>query len=491
MAAPTYDRAVFATLQSRLVDQWPQMTMRAVEGDSRTLIVLSSLSIDVPDHLVPLITAYEERYLCYVLILAKARNVRVVYITSQPVLPRLVHYYLDLIPGLDADDLRRRLTVVSVGDPSRRPLTEKVLERPLLIARLRELVRGSKDALLVPFMTTELEARLSVGIEVPLYGTDPALRRLGSKSGSRQVFTAAGVALPYGHENVRTLDDVVAAVEDVVAHTNATQLVVKTDESVSGFGNALVSLPPGVPIERAVRDLQPEDPDLDAEAFLALLASSGGIVEQRVTARHVHSPSVQLRCSPLGEVEVLSTHDQVLEGPHGQTYVGCRFPADPRYAGLLVEPAMAIGKTLAARGVIGRFGVDFVVTSDDKATWQPYAIEINLRNGGTTHPMITLQALTDGSFDADTGSFLGKHYVATDHLADPSFARLTPDDLLDVAERHRWGWDAETKTGVALHMVSAIAAAGVVGLTAVGDSAAEAQHRYDQVRSTLLAAAAG
>ena len=36
--------------------------------------------------------------------------------------------------------------------------------------------------------------------------------------------------------------------------------------------------------------------------------------------------------SPAGQVDIMSTHDQVLGGPHGQTYFGCHFPADQEYA---------------------------------------------------------------------------------------------------------------------------------------------------------------
>jgi hypothetical protein len=235
--------------------------------------------------------------------------------------------------------------------------------------------------------------------------------------------------------------------------------------------------------------LRPEQPGITADGFLAMLEASGGIVEERVIGRRVTSPSVQLRSSPLGEVEVLSTHDQVLGGANGQSYLGCRFPADPAYAQSLVAPALAVGTALADQGVIGRFAVDFVTAEDENGTWHPYAVEINLRNGGTTHPMLTLQALTDGSYDVASGSLLGKHYVATDHLEDPLFARLTPDDLLDVAEEHGLGWDPETGTGIAFHMASAIAVAGVVGVTSIGNSSAQADALYDGAKRALRNAA--
>ena len=114
-----------------------------------------------------------------------------------------------------------------------------------------------------------------------------------------------------------------------------------------------------------------------------------GIVEERIEGEEFHSPSVQLRASPLKDVEVLSTHDQILGGATGQEFLGCRFPAHRDYGWLIAGLGERIGSRLAQQGVIGRFGVDFVVVRRN-GEWLPYAIEVNLRNGGTTHPMLTL-----------------------------------------------------------------------------------------------------
>lgn len=122
-------------------------------------------------------------------------------------------------------------------------------------------------------------------------------------------------------------------------------------------------------------------------------------------------------------MEDLSTHDQVLGGTKGQTFLGCRFPADGAYGPRVANLGERIGKVLAEQGVIGRFGIDFVVVRDGDE-WFPYAIEINLRNGGTTHPMLTMQALTDGEFDPHVCQFVttqgNRFYVATDHLESPT-----------------------------------------------------------------------
>jgi len=140
---------------------------------------------------------------------------------------------------------------------------------------------------------------------------------------------------------------------------------------------------------------------------LATLDDEGGIVEELIEGTDFRSPSVQLRVSPAGQVDIMSTHDQVLGGPHGQTYFGCHFPADEEYAALLATEGLKVGRRLAREGVIGRAAVDFVAVRGGDG-WQTYALEINLRSGGTTHPLFALTTLTDGVYDPLAGEWRNK-----------------------------------------------------------------------------------
>ena len=205
----------------------------------------------------------------------------------------------------------------------------------------------------------------------------------------------------------------------------------------------------------------------------------------------IRSPSVQLRVTPLGEVELLSTHDQLLGGPSGQTYLGCRFPADFGYAREITQRGGQDRGAAGAEGVLGRFAMDFVVVRDRQDTWTPYAIELNLRKGGTTHPFLTLQFLTDGTYDPGTALFTApsgreKHLVATDHLEDELLRGLTIDDLFDIAVRHKLHFDQARQTGVVFHMMGALAELGRVGLTAVGDSRDQADATFRRAERVLL-----
>jgi hypothetical protein len=278
-----------------------------------------------------------------------------------------------------------------------------------------------------------------------------------------------------------------------------TSAIVKLDEGVSGAGNALVDLAglpsPGSSTERddiwrRVRAMQLESPDTPFDVYVAKFAE-GGIVEERIVGSEVRSPSVQLRALPDGQVEVLSTHDQMLGGASGQSYLGCVFPAAPAYARSITHHAEVIGRRLAATGALGRFAVDFVVVRDGSGTWAPFAIELNLRRGGTTHPFLTLQFLTDGRYEPSTALFLTprgheKHLMATDHLESDLLRGLVPADLFDIVARHGLQFDQSRQEGLVFHMISSLTEHGRVGMTAVGDTPGEAERRYRQAERVLL-----
>jgi hypothetical protein len=358
---------------------------------------------------------------------------------------------------------------------------------------------------LVPYNVTAFERDVALALGIPLYGADPRFFDLGTKTGCRNLFAEEGIRHPAGFEDLHSVDDVVRALVDLRAmRPTAGQALVKLNEGVSGEGNALVDLEDlpnsGSTDERRlllerVERMNFEKPDMPFDSYIAKLAERGGIVEERITGVEVRSPSVQLRVTPAGDVELLSTHDQILGGPRMQSYLGCRFPADYAYARDISADAHVVGLRLAKEGVIGRFAIDFVVVRDPSGSWTPYAIELNLRKGGTTHPFLTLQFLTDGKYDPDTALFMTpfgreKYLVATDHLESSSLCGLSLDDLFDIVARHGLHFDQARQTGVVFHMISCLTEHGRVGLTAVGDSPADADAVYLKAERILLAEAA-
>ena len=486
------DRAQrFAELQQRLAGA---VAAADADREQSAIVVVPSRRVDKWHESPAETRAYEERLLCMTLLLRRP-NLHLVYVTSEPVAPALVEHWLSLVPS----GARARLTLLSANDPSARPLAGKLLARPLLLHRIRRALPDRELAHLVPYSPVAADCELALALGIPLYGADPRHARFGTKSGCRELFASVGIAHPLGVENVTSLAGAVEAVAQIRARKPAVaELVVKLNEGVSGDGNAIVDvrgLPrPGAAaepaaIERRLRAMAFESEHAAFAQYLARVEAHGAIVEERIIGRELRSPSVQLDVLPCGAVEIAATHDQLLGGPSGQSFLGCRFPADPAYAAAITVEALVVGARLAREGVIGRFAIDFVVVRDEAGAWQQYAIEINLRKGGTTHPLLTLTLLTGGRYDRQRACFEvagdgPRHLVATDHLTLAPHAAT--ELLLDAMASRGLGFDRTAGTGVVLHMLSSAGPAGRVGLTAIGRSPEQAARLYERAAAALV-----
>ena len=194
-------------------------------------------------------------------------------------------------------------------------------------------------------------------------------------------------------------------------------------------------------------------------------------------------------------VRMLSTHEQIL---NGLVFIGCQMPALDTYRSILVDYGMKIGDQLAQRGVIGHFSVDFLairkVRNDDSKVseeWDIVAVEINLRQGGTTHPHAAMEILVgggdidkvDGTFKTKEGS-ISRYYVATDSFKDALLTNLTDADIIRAIENEddpnarRLHWDRDRMTGTVFHLFKGLSE-GRIGFTSIGASEEEAKRLFD------------
>ncbi len=485
--------AEFQRLKPHLLEVWNALTMQ--DEAAHTSVVVPSMTLDQSE-LRKLAGAsfYEERLL-FLLIRLRNPRARVVYVTSQPVHPMILDYYFQLLAGIPASHARARLTLLCAYDASPRSLTEKILERPRLIERIREGIHDRSRAYLTVFNSTPLERKLAVLLGIPLNGADPDLAHLGTKSGSRKVFREAGVPLPEGFEDLQSQDDIEEALIELAARRpGIRRAVVKLNDSFSGEGNAIFRYPEAegrAAIREALRRIELPVPEETFESYCDKFSRMCGIVEEFIEAPEKVSPSAQLRISPSGAVLPISTHDQILGGPSDQVFLGCSFPAREEYRQRILEAAMRIGEVLVPHGVVSRFAIDFLLWRDDPAQeWNMAALEINLRMGGTTHPYLALQFLTGGQLNRETGLFyspagLAKYYRATDNLRSDSYRGLLPEDVIDILTENRLHYSHGTDSGVLFHLIGAVSEFGKLGLTAIGNSREEADALYFKTLEVL------
>ena len=491
-ASATVRTTVASELQTGVEAGWGEIDADG-SGDQR-VVVLPSMTIPLPPEMVafvaPILRTHEERLLCF-LPMVRQRSTQLIYLSSVAVPPAAVDYWLGLVPGLDLAEARGRLTMLSLDDASPRPLAEKVLDRADVLARVRAMVAGARAAYLLPSHANEPDFQVASRIGIPMYGVAPALmKRFASKSGARAVFAACGVPHPAGVAGVRTVDEVVAAIRSLrAAGRPATDMVLKRDLGGGGHLNAILRTADASDDElrdRVLR-LEPDDPKLSVDFFLKLLASAGGVVEERLTGAELRSPSAMLRITPQARVEVIATHDQVLGGNTKQSYIGCRFPAHGEYATIIARLALAIGRHMADAGVVGHVGIDFICRRDGDR-WEAFAIEINPRMTGTMHHAYTLRTLTRGEYDSDTGLFITRdgsprYYVGSDEVRARPGAE--PGQVVDQFQNSELAWDAADEVGVVLHTLSAIAVTGSVGVTAIGSTIEQATSLHDRAARML------
>lgn len=494
---------IFRELQNQLRYRWQQADI--LEQDDNDILVVPSFSIDQQvGQKVAGFLHYEERLL-FTLIRLRNPKTRLIYLTAQPLSPMIIDYYLQLLPGIPFSHARDRLMLLSTYDNSFKPLTQKILERPRLVERIRRALRPGK-AFIVCFNSTVLEQELSLQLNIPLFAVSPELLYWGSKSGSREIFAQCGIPHPDGSKLVHTVEDIIKEISQLwERQPHLKRMVIKLNEGFSGEGNAVLglkSIQEVAPdkatsaermavIEKHLKNLNFQSEQETWETFSRRIPDLGAIVEAFIEGEQKRSPSVQGFISPTGEVKILSTHDQILGGLDKQIYQGCRFPADGGYRLQLQDLGLKVGNALAKRGAMERFGVDFIaVCQPDGAHWDLQAIEINLRKGGTTHPFMTLKLLTNGTYNYETGLFYSqpdreKYYIASDNLQKPQYKGLLPDDLMDIIAAHRLHFDSSTKTGTVFHLMGALSEFGKLGLTCIGNSWEEAEAIYQQVESVL------
>ncbi|MFZ5478837.1 MAG: peptide ligase PGM1-related protein [Myxococcota bacterium] len=489
--------AAFHKIQERLPDLF-----RRVTSDRRaeqTVVVVPSLSLD-PQELAKVtgVHHYEERML-YMLMLLRRPRTRVVYVTSQELDPIVVDYFLHLLTGMPSSHARERLHLFYCSDASKLPLTAKILARPRLLERIRQAIGDPAQCHLTCFNSSPIERTLAVQLNIPLYANDPSLYNLGTKSGCREVFREAGVLFPDGFENLRDAEDISRALASLKARKPAMRrAVVKLNDGFSGEGNALFYFDGcDVTKENEIRawvrerlhQLRFEAPGETWERFHAKYQQMQGVVEEFVEGAQKRSPSAQNRVNAAGKAMAISTHDQVLGGPSGQVFLGCTFPADDEYRLEVQRAGLQIAEVLAKKGVLGRFATDFVSVKEGDA-WRHFAIEVNLRKGGTTHPFLTLRFLTDGSYDVETGHFYSqsgraKYYYGSDSVQSDAYRGLGPHDLVDIAVMHELHFHGNTERGVVFHLIGALSEFGKLGMVCIGDNRQQAEFLYRKTRSVL------
>ena len=424
------------------------------------------------------VQALEERFL-FLLFLLRQPRLQVIYVTGRPVPEAIVEYYLGAAAGRHpAAGARAGCTWWRPTTARRAPLAAKLLERPRVLAQVRALIPDPARCHLVPYTTSDARARPRAGAR------DPAVRRRPASAPVRHEDRlpapvrgrrGRAPARPRGparrRRRRRRRSPTMRAAKPTRRERHRQAQRGRRGTRQRGRRPARPARHPAPPTSppscaAASRRWPSSIPTSSLGAYLAQL---GRRRRDRRGARGRHGDAQPERAA--------AGH----AAGRGRAAVDAR-PAARRPERSELPRLPVPGRLRLRAGDQPRGGEDrrrprraracsagSPSTSSSCATrdgtWTPYAIELNLRKGGTTHPFLTLQFLTDGRYDPATALFTApsgreKHLVATDHLESELLRGLTVDDLFDIAVRNRLHFDQARQTGVVFHMMSALTELG-------------------------------
>jgi hypothetical protein len=454
----------FATQYDLIFSNW---------NAAKTVIIIPSLTLDSDIlHKIKGVNYYEERMLC-MLMLLRMPHTQVVFISSLSIDPIIVDYYLHLLPGITSYHAKQRAVLLSCYDASKKSLTQKILDRPRLIERIRKSIPAGHLVHLACFNVTAAERKLAVALNAPVYGCDPDLEYLGNKSNGRKIFRSVGLRVADGYENLHTEAEIVRALAAIKQKDKRLEkAVVKINEGFSGEGNAIFSYR-DAPVEEGLESwIKLELPvslkivagGVSYTDFLLKFEKLGGIAEAFIEGVIKGTPSVQCRITPTGSIDIISTHDQITGGESGQVFLGATFPAHETYAMEIGKMGLEVSEKLMDYGVLGRFSIDFISVQDSdkwKGKYNPNSGEYFTRNG------------------------LQRFYTCTDNLQRDCYKGLTPHDLIEIATCNGLMYNASSQEGVMFHLISALSQYGKIGLLCIGATRENAEFFFNKTIAVL------
>ena len=205
-------------------------------------------------------------------------------------------------------------------------------------------------------------------------------------------------------------------------------------------------------VRQRLRDMQLESPDTPYDVVRQQVRRGRRSSRSGSSARRCAARACSCGCCPAAAVELLSTHDQLLGGASGQSYLGCVFPADPGYARLITQHAETIGAPARGDGrprpVRGR------LRGGPRRRGRLDAVRDRAEPAqGRHHPPVPDPAVPHrrplrprhALFLTPRGH--EKHLVATDHLESDLLRALVPADLFDIVARHGLHFDQSRQDG--------------------------------------------
>ena len=331
-------------------------------------------------------------------------------------------------------------------------------------------ITNLNDYYLDTYNATHEEHRFSTKINKEIYTNARVALKYGTKSGFRKLVRKLGFPIAQGYENITTVEQALESIKKL-HEKGALEIAIKVDEGISGAGITKIL------VKNFFSKKEKEQKEIIQKALFKLQQAgkgSGATVEEWVSGV-VASPSLQFEIYPGGKMQLISTHDQLLEGKE-QWYMGCVYPAvtiSKPIENKVMKQARQIAHYLAQEGYYGFFGLDLIVTSDNNFYW----VEANMRKTGTTYPRIIAERLHNNSLKE-------VHYVARDFTI-PALKGMKFSEVLHVLKELLYPINSE-KRGIVLYNTGALKDGGRFDVVCFGRDMQDAMKIYEKLKNKLV-----
>lgn len=264
-------------------------------------------------------------------------------------------------------------------------LTEAILKDPKVIEQIKNNMQT--NAKLMVFLPTELEQKLADTLNIPLHGSVRISNIYGTKSGGRILAKELGISTTPGFI-CTSMKDVQKAIT-ALKKTFQT-IVIKHDTSLSGYLSKKINT-------KKIPDLRTLLNKIAGGRFTEgkdVVVVEGWVKSKAALCAHIEIPQEKAPILCGGWQQVMDTD--------GITYVGAGpLMLSKKAMKSFLEHIQKIAQALKAKGAVGSFAPDFLVTEDDDCVF----LELNARVPYTAFPLEVIKQVK-GKIGA---GFLSRH----------------------------------------------------------------------------------
>uniref|UniRef100_A0A8C4TC45 IQ motif containing H n=1 Tax=Erpetoichthys calabaricus TaxID=27687 RepID=A0A8C4TC45_ERPCA len=375
-------------------------------------------------------------------------DVDVIYVSPVQLGDDLLQYYHRLLRlTSDVSDERVKIITPEAIDHFRTHsmcLSTLLKYSPRTLKRIRNLIRG-RSAYIVGGVLHSDDLDVADALGVPILGSAPQVAQLyGSKSGSKRLFSGAGVPVPPGAYciyNQQQMYEVLAQL--VTSNLEVKCWLFKMDNECGGWGTAYCDVTLMKSYKWALKEFRrygfEKWSNLWAQepALLHILEELPGFLEQHVQlvtkvrfsswdvfleaflsqvavvppssnpvppSDSITNLTVDMLVEPNGEVSMMSCGDQIHAGSPFQ-FSGSTVPQSSMEPTDLHTLCMRIGETCKARGVLGYFSIDFVTFLHPRTMQQQvWATDLDLRYSDQLSMTQLMLMMSGGTLDCRSSS---------------------------------------------------------------------------------------